>query len=97
MFYRVMNTFIDTINGHHISAGHFVETEELAWVNRFGSTLKEEQLVPPNSVVVKIENTKEGMKKEPVKAEPVKAEPVKEAKLVRADTPNKAVLSPENK
>lgn len=94
-FYRVMNTFVDTVNGYHPKAGNFIETEDKEWVARMGSSLREELICPNNVEVVKVANTLESQAAAQAKVvveEQKVAAPAKDT--ARLNIPNKAVLEP---
>jgi len=93
-----MNTVLDGINGLHLFFGQFVNTDELAWVERMGSSLKLELSAPNNVVVIKVENTVENAKAvESAEKQKEPVAPVSPVKREAQASATKVVLNPGNK
>lgn len=88
MFYEVRRTILDNINGHLLQRGTVVETDELAWVNRFGADLKRMETIGAHIKPVKIFGTAESIvpeEKVEVAEEVKKAEPTPEPETQPAE------------
>lgn len=57
--YEVRRKLVDTTNGYVLPRGAFVKTTELAWVRRFGSDLKLNEIIPSGVVPFEVANTVE--------------------------------------
>ncbi len=105
-FYRVMNTFVDNVNGYHIKNGQYVKTTDKEWAQRFGSLLKEEQTAPNNVDIIMIENTLETQNAQALKlqqdleigdvTEDIATDLQLKKGLTRKTVPNKAIMGDED-
>lgn len=58
--YEIKRCILDNVNGHHLLRGQVIETEDTAWVARFGSDIRKVDVIPPNTKVMSIAGTEEG-------------------------------------
>lgn len=93
MLYQSRARLIDNVNGLVIPFGSYVDTEETAWVARFGADLKRVygEEAPGGVEIIKVENTIEGKAKteekpkEEESSQKVKLQQRKSAKVVEGE------------
>ena len=94
--YEVKRCILDNVNGHHLQRGQIIETEDTAWVARFGNDLRRAEFAPANAEIMNIAGTEEGaigeVKKAEAEAEPEK-QPEKEKEAPKKETPAPKVVT----
>ena len=92
--YEVKRCILDNVNGHHLQRGQIIETEETAWVARFGSDIRRSEFASADANIMTIAGTEEGVLGEvkKVEVEPEK-QPEKEKEAPKKETPAPKVVT----
>lgn len=92
--YEVRRCILDNVNGHHLQRGQIIDTEDTAWVARFGSDIRRSEIVPANAEIMTIKGTEEGVLGEVKKAEAeAEKQPEKEKEAPKKETPAPKVVT----